>query len=94
MHMKIYYTLDIRDAHKADFVFEAITEDLDLKRRFFKDVEKYVPRDIVFATNTSSYTVTEISRVLDHPARVCAMHFSNPPLENGASRSCLGRIYF
>ena len=78
---KISYTTDIDDVHKADFVFESIVEDLEIKREFFKDIEKYLSKDIIFATNTSSYTVSELSIVLTYPERLGVMHFSNPPIE-------------
>ena len=78
---KISYTTYIEDVHKVDFVFEAIVEDIEEKRKFFEDIEKYLSKDIVFATNTSSYTVSELSIILDYPERLGAMHFSNPPIE-------------
>lgn len=77
----ISYTVDISDVHDADFVFEAVVEDLKIKRMFFRDIEKYLSKDTVFATNTGSYTVTELSHILDHPDRLGAMHFSNPLIE-------------
>lgn len=77
----ISYTHDIASVREADFVFEAVVEDLQIKRRFFMDIEKYLSNDVVFATNTSSYTVSEVASVLNYPSRIGAMHFSNPPIE-------------
>ncbi len=76
----IKYTLELSKSSKADFVFEAIVEDLYIKRRFFKDIEKYVSRDTVFASNTSSFTISEIGTELEDPRRLGGMHFSNPPI--------------
>ncbi len=81
VYENITYTEDISSVHEANFVFEAIVEDLEVKRRFFMDIEKYLSKDIIFATNTSSYTVSEIASALDYPSRFGAMHFSNPPIE-------------
>lgn len=79
-HNIISYTNELSGARGSDFVFEAVTEDIYIKRRLFKDLEKYVSRDCVFATNTSSYTVSEIAKAVENPRRMGAMHFSNPPI--------------
>jgi len=70
---------ELKDVERADFVFEAITEDLDAKRKLFKELEKVVSGKVVFATNTSSFRVTEITEGMTKPERVGGMHFSNPP---------------
>ena len=77
----IVYTTDINDSRGAEFVFEAVVEDLKVKRRLFSDLERILDRDILFATNTSSYTVSELASQLDDPGRLVAMHFSNPPID-------------
>lgn len=79
-YKNITYTTDLSEGRRSEFVFEAVTEDIYIKRRLFRDMEKYVSRDVVFATNTSSYRVSEIAPVLENPRRLGAMHFSNPPL--------------
>jgi len=76
----IQYTNEIHDSEGADFVFEAVVEDLYVKRRLFHDIEKYVNKEVVFATNTSSYKVSEIAAHLENKDRLASMHFSNPPL--------------
>ena len=62
----------------ADFVIEAVFEDIAVKQRVFAEVEAVVRPDCVLATNTSSLSVTEIGAVLAHPSRLVGFHFFNP----------------
>ncbi|MDS0476998.1 3-hydroxyacyl-CoA dehydrogenase family protein [Natrinema sp. 1APR25-10V2] len=63
---------------EADFVIEAVPEQLDLKQDVFEEVEEFTPDDAVVATNTSSLSVTEIASVLEEPSRCIGLHFFNP----------------
>jgi 3-hydroxyacyl-CoA dehydrogenase/enoyl-CoA hydratase/carnithine racemase len=62
----------------ADFVIEAVFENLDLKKQVWAEIEKIVSPDAVLATNTSSLSVTEMAADLEHPERVVGFHFFNP----------------
>ena len=62
----------------ADFVIEAVFEELSLKQRVFAEVEGVVSADCVLATNTSSLSVTAMAEGLAHPERVVGFHFFNP----------------
>ena len=62
----------------ADFVIEAVFEDLGVKKQVFAELEKVVSPETVLATNTSSLSVTEMAAELDHPERVVGFHFFNP----------------
>jgi 3-hydroxyacyl-CoA dehydrogenase/enoyl-CoA hydratase/carnithine racemase len=62
----------------ADFVIEAVFEELQLKKTIFADLEKIVRPDAILATNTSSLSVTEMAADLEHPERVVGFHFFNP----------------
>ncbi len=62
----------------ADFVIEAVFEEIAVKRRVFAEVEAVVRPDCVLATNTSSLSVTEMASGLAHPERVVGFHFFNP----------------
>ena len=62
----------------ADFVIEAVFEDLTVKQRVFAEVEAAVRPDCVLATNTSALSVTEMAAGLAHPERVVGFHFFNP----------------
>ena len=62
----------------ADFVIEAVFEEMSVKKSVFADVEKAVSAECVLATNTSSLSITEMAADLDHPERVVGFHFFNP----------------
>jgi len=62
----------------ADLVIEAIVEKPDLKVSLFNQLSEVNHSDVVFATNTSSLSVTEIAKKVIHPHRVAGMHFFNP----------------
>jgi 3-hydroxyacyl-CoA dehydrogenase len=63
---------------EADFVIEAVFEDMKVKKQVFADVEAVVSPECVLATNTSSLSVTEMAADLEHPERVVGFHFFNP----------------
>ncbi|MFI7437051.1 3-hydroxyacyl-CoA dehydrogenase NAD-binding domain-containing protein [Micromonospora haikouensis] len=62
----------------ADFVIEAVFEDLDVKKQVWAELEKIVSPEAVLATNTSSLSVTAMAAELEHPERVVGFHFFNP----------------
>ncbi|MDI9581590.1 MAG: 3-hydroxyacyl-CoA dehydrogenase NAD-binding domain-containing protein [Thermobispora sp.] len=71
-------SLDKKAFADADFVIEAVFEDLAVKRKVFAEVEELVSETCVLATNTSSLSVTEMAAGLKHPERVVGFHFFNP----------------
>ncbi|GAA2411119.1 3-hydroxyacyl-CoA dehydrogenase NAD-binding domain-containing protein [Streptomyces glaucosporus] len=62
----------------ADFVIEAVFEEMGVKQQVFAEVEAVVPEHAILATNTSSLSVTEMASKLRHPERVVGFHFFNP----------------
>ncbi|MEZ4779600.1 MAG: 3-hydroxybutyryl-CoA dehydrogenase [Flavobacteriaceae bacterium] len=62
----------------ASLVIEAATENVDLKLKIFKDLDKFCPEDTILATNTSSISITQIAAVTSRPDMVIGMHFMNP----------------
>jgi 3-hydroxyacyl-CoA dehydrogenase/enoyl-CoA hydratase/carnithine racemase len=62
----------------ADFVIEAVFENLELKKQIWAEIEKIVTPEAVLATNTSSLSVTAMAADLEHPERVVGFHFFNP----------------
>jgi 3-hydroxyacyl-CoA dehydrogenase/enoyl-CoA hydratase/carnithine racemase len=62
----------------ADFVIEAVFEDLKVKQQVLAEVEAVVTPQCVLATNTSSLSIGEMSAGLQHPERVVGFHFFNP----------------
>ena len=62
----------------ADLVVEAATENVDLKLKIFKDMDKFAPEGAILSTNTSSISITKIAAVTSRPDKVIGMHFMNP----------------
>ncbi len=62
----------------ADFVIEAVFEDMKVKQQVFAECEAVIRPDCILATNTSSLSVTEMASGLQHPERVVGFHFFNP----------------
>jgi len=62
----------------ADFVIEAVFEEMKVKQQVFAEVEAAVADTCILATNTSSLSITEMSSGLAHPERVVGFHFFNP----------------
>ncbi len=63
----------------AEIVVESATEDLELKRRLFSELESKAGPEAILATNTSALAIGLISKNLDRPQRVVGTHFWNPP---------------
>jgi 3-hydroxyacyl-CoA dehydrogenase/enoyl-CoA hydratase/carnithine racemase len=66
------------DFADADFVIEAVFEQIKIKKQVFAELEAVVGVDAVLATNTSSLSITEMAADLKHPQRVVGFHFFNP----------------
>ena len=62
----------------ADFVIEAVFEEMSVKQQVFAEVEAVVSPECVLATNTSSLSIAEMASTLSHPERVVGFHFFNP----------------
>ena len=64
----------------ADVVIEAVPEKMTIKKEVYEEIDDYAPAETIFATNTSSLSITELSEVTDREAQFCGMHFFNPPV--------------
>lgn len=71
-------TTDLADFADADWVIEAVFEELKVKQDVFANVEKVVSDTCILATNTSSLSVTAIGSELANPSRLVGFHFFNP----------------
>ena len=70
---------DLKEAcHECDLFIEAVPERLELKHRIFREVEGYVHDSCILGTNTSSLSIAEVAKVLQHPQRLIGTHFFNP----------------
>ncbi|CAH0754308.1 unnamed protein product [Bemisia tabaci] len=76
---KITYSTDIpASVTKADLVVEAIVEKMDIKHKLFSSIDKVAPEHTIFASNTSSLSITEIASVTNRKDRFGGLHFFNP----------------
>jgi len=71
-------TTILDDCAAADLIIEAAPEKLDLKRDILRQLEVASDRQFIFASNTSSLSITEIARASKRPENVIGMHFFNP----------------
>jgi enoyl-CoA hydratase/3-hydroxyacyl-CoA dehydrogenase len=77
---RITTTVNIEEAVKdADLVIEAVPEILDLKKKVFGEVDDFAPGHTIFASNTSSLSITELAKATRRPDKFIGMHFFNPP---------------
>jgi enoyl-CoA hydratase/3-hydroxyacyl-CoA dehydrogenase len=73
--------VDMEEAvQDADVIIEAVPEKMDIKKDVYAEVEEYAPDHAIFATNTSSLSITDLSEVSERPEQFCGMHFFNPPI--------------
>ena len=68
----------LTETANADLFIEAAPEVLEIKQDILREVERSARRPFIFASNTSSLSITEIARASLHPERVVGMHFFNP----------------
>jgi 3-hydroxybutyryl-CoA dehydrogenase len=76
---RIKVTTDLAAAVKdADFVIEAAFENLDLKKKIFREVDELAPPHAIIASNTSTLSITALASATKRPEKVAGMHFFNP----------------
>lgn len=75
---KITGTTDIEDLKDCDIVCEAIIENIDEKLKLYKNLDKIVKKEAIFASNTSSLSITEMGAATERADQFCGLHFFNP----------------
>lgn len=75
---RITGTTKMEDLKDVDFVVEAVIENADLKKQVFRELEALCKPDIIFASNTSSISITELGAATSKPDKFIGMHFFNP----------------
>ncbi|MDX1579520.1 MAG: 3-hydroxybutyryl-CoA dehydrogenase [Gemmatimonadota bacterium] len=75
---RLHPTLELDELAECDIVIEAIVENLDAKLELFSDLAETVRAAAVFASNTSSLSITELAAGTDRPDRFVGLHFFNP----------------
>ncbi|HSE27832.1 MAG TPA: 3-hydroxybutyryl-CoA dehydrogenase [Gemmatimonadales bacterium] len=80
---RLSFTTDLAGVAAADLVIEAIVEDLDAKTALWRELDRRAPAATIFASNTSSLSITTMAAATGRPDRVVGLHFFNPvPLMN------------
>ena len=78
---RIQTTLDVAEACRdADFVIEAVFEDVELKKKVFRELDEVAPDKTILASNTSAIPITNMALATRRPQKVIGMHFFNPPM--------------
>jgi 3-hydroxybutyryl-CoA dehydrogenase len=75
---RIRVTTDFHGFEDADFVMEAVTENLAVKTEVFKTLDQITPAHAILASNTSSISITKLGAATKRPDKVIGMHFMNP----------------
>jgi 3-hydroxybutyryl-CoA dehydrogenase len=71
-------TTRLAEVANADLIIEAAPERLDLKQEILREVERHSSKPFIFASNTSSLSITEIAKASERPGQIVGMHFFNP----------------
>ncbi|ADB62659.1 3-hydroxyacyl-CoA dehydrogenase NAD-binding protein (plasmid) [Haloterrigena turkmenica DSM 5511] len=69
-----------RAVEDTDLVIEAVPERMEIKEAVYGELEEHAPDDAIFASNTSSLSITDLASNTTRPAKFCGLHFFNPPV--------------
>ncbi len=75
---RIKGTTKLSDGKDVELVIEAVTEDMEIKKKVFEDLDRIIQERAILASNTSSLSITEMGAVTNRPDKVIGMHFFNP----------------
>ncbi|RMG46507.1 MAG: 3-hydroxybutyryl-CoA dehydrogenase [Acidobacteria bacterium] len=75
---RIRTTPEVTSLSDADFVVEAVVEDVEIKRGVFRQLDEITRPEVILATNTSSISITKLGAATRRPEKVIGMHFMNP----------------
>ena len=75
---RMVLTTDLKDVASCDFIIENVTEDWNVKKPVYQELDRVVPIDVCFGANTSCISITQIAGATKRPANVVGMHLMNP----------------
>src|SRR5207245_591128 len=75
---RMVLTTDLQDVASCDFVIENVTEDWEIKRQVYEELERVMPPQVCFGANTSCISITQIGSATKRPANVVGIHLMNP----------------
>ena len=71
---------DLGPARECDFVIESVLEQMEVKRKVFGELDRLARPDVIFATNTTSLSISAMAEATKRPDKIVQMHFFNPPV--------------
>ncbi len=77
---KINISVHLEDVKDSDFIIEAIFEDMKIKKEIFSRIDGLASPSAIFASNTTSLSITEIASSTERADKVIGVHFFNPPI--------------
>ena len=75
---RLSFTTDIEELRDADLIIEAVPEDLDMKKKVFAELDGVIKKDAVFASNTSGFSIADLSQAVSRKDRFAGMHWFSP----------------
>jgi 3-hydroxybutyryl-CoA dehydrogenase len=75
---RIKKTMDVEAFSKCDIVIEAVTEDLEIKKKVFAQLDGICPPNVILASNTSSLSIIDMAAMTGRPDKVLGIHFNQP----------------
>jgi len=75
---RMVLTTDLRAVASCDFIIENVTEDWDVKKPVYENLERVAPPEVCFGANTSCISITQIASATQRPANVVGIHLMNP----------------
>jgi 3-hydroxybutyryl-CoA dehydrogenase len=75
---RVHPTTDLKEAKKADLVIEAVYEDLEVKKKVFRELDSICSPHTIFASNTSAIPIIHMASVTKRPDKVLGIHFMHP----------------
>ncbi|MBS3991340.1 MAG: 3-hydroxybutyryl-CoA dehydrogenase [Erysipelothrix sp.] len=75
---RLVFSSELSDIQDCDLVIEAATENANVKKAIFKELDQVVKPEAILATNTSSLSITEVAMATNRPLQVIGLHFFNP----------------
>jgi 3-hydroxybutyryl-CoA dehydrogenase len=75
---RLSFTTELADLRECDIIIEAVTEDLELKNRLWRELDTLCRPSTIFASNTSSLTIAAMAAATGRPDRFVGLHFFNP----------------
>ncbi len=80
IHRRIKPIVELKEAlNDTDLLIEAVPEDLKLKKKVYSEVDQFAQEKTIYASNTSTLPISEISQLTSRPDRFIGLHFFNPP---------------